>query len=233
MGRFRILTDPNFLHIGDHEILGPGVTAERRTDPAVDLHELPPLDCILLSYYHADHFDRKVEEALNWSFPIITTPHAKKCLTSKKNDPFRSLSELDNFESIMLHIDGEEDSEGGSGKSATKVTGTPGKHVPPGSLSVANDILSAVPPTNGWLMELGHTTESDSNADTETIDAGYRIYISGDTLLVDELKGIPKWLKDEKVDLMLVHLDSTTVSGPSLPLLMVTMDVAQGLELIN
>lgn len=45
---FRILTDPNFLHAGDHVHLGPGVDAQRLTNPALDLHDLPPVDCILL-----------------------------------------------------------------------------------------------------------------------------------------------------------------------------------------
>lgn len=49
----RILTDPNFLHAGDHVHLGPGVQGTRRTNPAVDLGQLPPVDCVLLSHYHA------------------------------------------------------------------------------------------------------------------------------------------------------------------------------------
>ncbi len=77
----RILTDPNFLHAGDHVHLGPGVTAQRKTNPAVDLHELPAIDCILLSHYHEDHFDQLVEKSLSRIFDIITTPHAKECLT--------------------------------------------------------------------------------------------------------------------------------------------------------
>jgi L-ascorbate metabolism protein UlaG (beta-lactamase superfamily) len=44
---------PNFLHAGDHVHLGPGVTSARRTNPAVDLHELPRIDLVLLSHYHA------------------------------------------------------------------------------------------------------------------------------------------------------------------------------------
>lgn len=48
----RILTDPNFLHAGDHVHLGPGVTSQRLTNPAVDLHDLPRIDAILLSHYH-------------------------------------------------------------------------------------------------------------------------------------------------------------------------------------
>lgn len=46
------MTDPNFLHAGDHVHLGPGVTATRVKDPAVDLHDLPGIDVVLLSHYH-------------------------------------------------------------------------------------------------------------------------------------------------------------------------------------
>lgn len=49
----RLMTDPNFLHAGDHVHLGPGVTGTRQTNPAVDLHELPRIDVVLLSHYHA------------------------------------------------------------------------------------------------------------------------------------------------------------------------------------
>ena len=48
----RLMTDPNFLHAGDHVHLGPGVTSKRLTNPAVDLHDLPRIDCVLLSHYH-------------------------------------------------------------------------------------------------------------------------------------------------------------------------------------
>ena len=43
---------PNFLHAGDHVHLGPGVPSTRRTNPAVDLHDLPRIDLVLLSHYH-------------------------------------------------------------------------------------------------------------------------------------------------------------------------------------
>ena len=41
---FTILTDPNFLHAGDHVHLGYGLTSERLTNPALDIEELPPVD---------------------------------------------------------------------------------------------------------------------------------------------------------------------------------------------
>ena len=60
-----------------------------------------------------------------------------------------------------------------------------------------------------------------------------RIYISGDTLMVDDLKQIPERYKGQNIDLMLVHLGGTTIPSPSMPLLMVTMDAKQGLELVQ
>lgn len=59
----------------------------------------------------------------------------------------------------------------------------------------------------------------------------FNIYISGDTLLIPELAEIPK--RYPSVDLMLVHLGGTTVPSPSVPLVMVTMDGKQGVELVR
>ncbi|KAK0641901.1 beta-lactamase superfamily domain-containing protein [Cercophora newfieldiana] len=223
----RILTDPNFLHAGDHVHLGPGVSATRLHDSIVDLDVLPPVDCILLSHYHEDHFDRLVEDRLNRDFPIVTSKHAEGCL-SAEDKGFRKVKGLDFWEGVVLPIVGGE-VEGGR-KAAVKVTGMPGKHVPPGPLAVANEILGAVPPTNGWMVELGHLRDGEGKEEMET---GYRIYISGDTLFVDELEGIPEWLNGEKIDLMLVHLGGTTIPGPKMPLLMVTMDGKQGVKLMQ
>src|SRR3982750_1797203 len=63
-GGFTILTDPNFLHAGDHVHLGYGLTAARLTNPAIEIEDLPPLDFCVLSHYHGDHFDHIVEEKL-------------------------------------------------------------------------------------------------------------------------------------------------------------------------
>ncbi|KJZ72657.1 hypothetical protein HIM_08016 [Hirsutella minnesotensis 3608] len=118
---------------------------------------------------------------------------------------------------------------------AVRVVATPGKHVPPGPLSVTNDILKAISPTNGWILELGFTAGSSDGAKEQGSgwQVGYRIYISGDTLVVDELREIPKRLQGEKIGLTLVHLGGTTIPGPSAPLVMVTVDAHQGLELMQ
>lgn len=51
--------------------------------------------------------------------------------------------------------------------------------------------------------------------------------------MVDELKEIPERYKGQNIDLMLIHLGGTTIPSPSVPLLMVTMDAKQGLELVR
>ena len=226
---FRILTDPNFLHAGDHVHLGPGVEATRQTNPAVELEQLPAIDCILLSHYHEDHFDKHVENVLNRQFPIVTTHHAHGCLTSSgiKDQPFQQVTALDVFESSLIHIDPPSSK---AKQRVVKVTGMPGKHVAPGALSAVNDLLGAVPPTNGWLLELGYSSAEHGEED---LYVGYTIYISGDTLFVDELRDIPKQLNGRKLDLMLAHLGGTTIPGPSVPLFMVTMDAKHGVQLIQ
>jgi L-ascorbate metabolism protein UlaG (beta-lactamase superfamily) len=227
----RILTDPNFLHAGDHVHLGPGVGATRQTNPAIDLEDLPRIDVILLSHYHEDHFDREVEDKLSKSLPIITTPHAKECLTGKGDESFKNVHALDFWNSLLLDVSKSDEANGRGPKPSIKVTGMPGKHVPPGPLNVANDILGAVPPTNGWMVELGYS--DGSSGDGSDFENGYRIYISGDTLMVDELKEIPERYKDQNIDLMLIHLGGTTIPGPKMPLLMVTMDAEQGVQLMQ
>ncbi|KAK4616090.1 UPF0173 metal-dependent hydrolase [Fulvia fulva] len=228
----RILTDPNFLHAGEHVHLGPGVTGTRVTNPAVDLHALPHIDAVLLSHYHADHFDELVEKSLRRDLPIVTTPHAKEHLADKKSgeEKFTQVHDLNTFENALLDIK----TEGVASPDripAIKVTAMPGKHVPPGPLNVANDILGAVPPTNGWMLELGSKPAMSTVA--SDFRSGYRVDISGDTLLVDDLKEIPKRYAGLEIGLMLIHLGGTTIPGPKVPLLMVTMDAVQGVKLMQ
>src|SRR5918912_1946327 len=54
---FTILTDPNFVHRHEQVDLGNGLHATRQTDPAVEIEDLPPLDLVVLSHFHGDHFD--------------------------------------------------------------------------------------------------------------------------------------------------------------------------------
>lgn len=183
---------------------------------------------------------------LRRDLPIITTPHAHAHLSNKGDESFTSVHALDIWESMTLSFNTGQQLPT---RPRMQITGMPGTHVPPGPLSVANDFLKAVPPTNGWMLELGYTstapttaTDSDSSAapppplpDT-TFQPGYRIYISGDTLLFDDLHRIPELYSshtNKPIDLMLIHLGGTTIPSPKIPLLMVTMDAAMGLELVQ
>ena len=44
LGAFTLLTDPNFLHRGQRAYLGHGMWSRRRTEPALGLEQLPPLE---------------------------------------------------------------------------------------------------------------------------------------------------------------------------------------------
>lgn len=103
LGRFTVLTDPNFLHKGQRAYLGKGLWSRRLTDPALTPAELPALDAVVLSHLHGDHFDRVARRELDRAVPVITTPHAAKRLHSWG---FRCTS-LRTWEGTELTRDGE------------------------------------------------------------------------------------------------------------------------------
>jgi L-ascorbate metabolism protein UlaG (beta-lactamase superfamily) len=80
IGGFTVLTDPNFLHRGDRAYLGRGLWSRRLTNPAMELGDLPPLDAVVLSHLHGDHFDRVARRGLDRAAPVVTTPHAARRL---------------------------------------------------------------------------------------------------------------------------------------------------------
>jgi L-ascorbate metabolism protein UlaG (beta-lactamase superfamily) len=193
---FNILTDPNFLHAGDHVHLGYGLTSERLTEPAFDIDELPPIDFCILSHYHGDHFDQVVEEKLRKDLPIITTEHAT---TELKEKGFSQAIALDTWESIVVD----------KGEATVRITSMPGQHGP-------GIVDFALPPVIGSMLDF-------ENADGEQL---FRMYISGDTLIHDDLNEIPQ--RFPGVDLALLHLGGTRVLG-----ILVTMDDEQGIEMMN
>jgi glyoxylase-like metal-dependent hydrolase (beta-lactamase superfamily II) len=69
---FAILTDPSFIHKHEQTWLGYGLHTTRLTDPACGLADLPPLDFVLLSHFHGDHFDQAAEDGLDKKLPIVT-----------------------------------------------------------------------------------------------------------------------------------------------------------------
>ncbi|MDQ3651779.1 MAG: MBL fold metallo-hydrolase [Acidobacteriota bacterium] len=163
---FTILTDPNFLHQGDHVHLGYGITSRRRTEPALNIEQLPPLDLCVLSHLHGDHFDRIAEQRLNKNLPIITTEHAAASLKSKG---FRAALALDTWQTLTVS----------KGDARLQITSTPGKHAP-------NPLKLMLPPVMGSMLDF------QSAAGKTAV----RLYITGDTLLHKDLKEIPRRFPD-------------------------------------
>jgi L-ascorbate metabolism protein UlaG (beta-lactamase superfamily) len=193
---FTILTDPNFLHAGDHVHLGYGLTSERLTEPAIDIEQLPPIDLCVLSHYHGDHFDQIVEEKLDKNLPIVTTNHAVGELEARD---FRAGIGLDTWEKAEFT----------KGNARLRITSMPGKHGPA-------IVDFALPDVMGSILDF----------ETDTGERLLRLYISGDTLIIDELKEIPR--RFPEIDIGLFHLGGTRVLG-----IMVTMDDEQGIEAIK
>src|SRR5436190_14107154 len=82
-GGLTILTDPNFLHRGEQVHIGYGMHSTRLTNPSMDFEDLPPIDLVLLSHLHEDHFDKLVEERLAEDMPILTTASAAQTLRGR------------------------------------------------------------------------------------------------------------------------------------------------------
>lgn len=135
-GGFTILTDPTFLHAGDHVHLGHGMYARREVDPACEIADLPPLDFLVLSHHHGDHFDEIAAAQLPADTPIITTEHAVGLLCEQG---FTQGYALDTWESQTVT----------KGESSVQVTAMPAKHDP-------DTVAGMLPPTMGSMLDFNH-----------------------------------------------------------------------------
>ena len=193
---FTILTDPNFLHRGESIHLGYGLRSKRLTGPAINLDALPAVDLIVLSHLHEDHFDRLVQRELSRAIPIVTTLKAAQALSKMG---FRRTIPLETWEGTTFV----------KGRGRLKITGMPGRHGP--------WLLSRLlPPVMGSMLEF-HGPAGESLL---------RLYITGDTLMYEGLKDIPRHYPE--IDHMLLHLGGTRVLG-----VLVTMDAEQGVEAVK
>jgi L-ascorbate metabolism protein UlaG (beta-lactamase superfamily) len=191
---FTVLTDPNFLHRGQRAYLGKGRWTTRRTDPAMEIGDLPALDLVVLSHLHGDHFDRVARNGLDHAVPVVTTPAAARRL-SRWGFATRALR---TWQSTAVHRDG----------AMLRVTALPGRHA-------LGPVRPLFPPVMGSLLEI---TSPDAPP--------LRIYLSGDTLVYDDLREIATRYPD--LDLGVLHLGGTKVFG-----LLLTMDGKQGVDLLE
>lgn len=193
---FSVLTDPNFVHMHEKVDIGYGMTATRLTDPAMEIADLPPIDLVLLSHLHGDHFDQVAERELDKQLPIVTTAEAATALRERG---FDNVHALERWNEISVE----------KGDASLRITATPGRHGPP-------VVSVALPDVIGSILEFQKGTGPIAQ----------RLYITGDTLVIDDLKEIPERFPD--IDLALLHIGGGRVLG-----MLVTMDDKQGVELLR
>jgi L-ascorbate metabolism protein UlaG (beta-lactamase superfamily) len=196
-GDLTILTDPNFLHEGKHVHLGYGLKSQRLTNPAIELDDLPPIDLVVLSHMHEDHFDRLVQKKLDRNIPVVTTPESSRMLEKLG---FLQRFPLKRWETLQVE----------KGGTMLRVTAAPGRHGPP-------LVAKLLPEVMGSILDFG----------SKGTASGYRMYISGDTLVYDDIREIPR--RYPGVDLALLHLGGTRLLG----LVTVTMDAKDGVEMMR
>ncbi len=195
-GGFTILTDPNFLHRGEQAYLGYGMRATRLTEPSMGFAMLPEFDFVVLSHLHEDHFDRLVARRLDRGTPIVTPPAASRAL---RRMGFRATCPLDTWDSMEVRKNG----------SRVRITALPGRHGPV-------PLSALLPPVMGSMLEFSR----------EGAPPDFRLYISGDTLVYDDLREIPR--RYPEIDLALLHLGGTRLLG-----VLLTMDAEQGVRALR
>lgn len=130
---FTFLTDPNFLHQGEHAKLGYGLRSERLMEPSMQIGDLPPLDFVVLSHHHGDHFDEVAIRELDKDVPILTNEHAAGKL---RRQGFNNPIALETWESQWIR----------KPAGRVRVTSMPGKHAP-------QPLQAALPPVMGSMVE--------------------------------------------------------------------------------
>ncbi|SFK18970.1 MBL fold metallo-hydrolase [Amycolatopsis sacchari] len=147
-------------------------------------------------YFGQGLFDRVARRDLAADVPVLTTAHAAHRLSRKG---FRETVALETWASETLT----------DGDASITVTAVPARHAP-------RPLDRVLPPVMGsiWTYTAGPGAKP------------LRIYVSGDTVVHDELRQIHDRYPD--VDLAIVHLGGTRVLG-----VLVTMDDRQGVALLE
>jgi L-ascorbate metabolism protein UlaG (beta-lactamase superfamily) len=211
---FTILTDPTFIHMHEKVPLGYGLDTIRLTNPAMEINQLPPLDLVLLSHFHGDHFDQVAIRELDKLLPIVSNSHAVDELSIRG---FTNTKKLDTWENITFTK-----KDNNNNDVELQITAMPGRHGP-------FPVAMFLPKVMGSILDFkikGYRNDSNSNNNSHNNNQLFRIYITGDTMVFDDIKEIPK--RYPNVDLALLHLGGTTIMG-----IMLTMDAKEGLEMFK
>jgi L-ascorbate metabolism protein UlaG (beta-lactamase superfamily) len=130
-GGMTILTDPTFIHRHEQVSIGYGMHSTRLVDPAMEISDLPPLDVILLSHFHGDHFDQVAERELDKSIPIITNAEAAKALQQRG---FRYPKPIETWSYAAIE----------KGDMRLRITSMPGRHGPPLSDLIMPEVMGSM-----------------------------------------------------------------------------------------
>ncbi len=134
-GGFTLLTDPNFLHAGEHVALGYGLRSRRLKEPALQIPDLPPLDAVVLSHLHGDHWDDVATRELRRDLPVVSTPHATRGLRRRG---FTATTGLETWQSQVLR----------RGSAFVRITAVPARHAP-------DPLRFLLPSVMGSVLEFG------------------------------------------------------------------------------
>jgi len=132
----------------------------------------------VLSHYHGDHFDDVAAQELDKKLPIVSTADAVDKLSALG---FEQGYPLDTWESLVVS----------KGDATLTITAMPAKH------AAEESVDELLMPVNGHVLDFSRND-----------DHLYRLYITGDTMLVDSLEDIPRRYPD--IDLGLIHTGGTT-----------------------
>lgn len=184
----RLLTDPTFDTPGRRYWFGWGTMSRKMKGPAIPADQLGRIDAVLLSHdHHGDNLDDAGRKLLPTAGKVLTTEAGAKRLGGNAVG-------LANWETATL------DTPDGSG---IKVTATPARHGPPGSLPFAGHVI-------GFLLEAPGQKD---------------IWITGDTVW---FKGTAEVARRANVGTLIPHLGGVrfAASGPA----RYTMNAREGLE---